>query len=125
MYMNIPKFDIQKGIWDYKSLYQQYVDEGNKVDRTEFSKFRRESSKVVSYLVKEFELRKNADQMKRASISKTGDLNLNKIFSYQFSEDIFKKMTVVPGGKSHGLVMYLDWSGSMAGHIANTLKLLI
>jgi hypothetical protein len=60
--------------------------------------------------------------MKRASISKTGDLNLNKIFSYQFSEDIFKKMTVVPGGKSHGLVMYLDWSGSMAQHIANTLK---
>ena len=122
MYMNIPKFDIQKGIWDYKSLYQQYVEEGNKVDKTEFSKFRRESSKVVSYLVKEFELRKNADQMKRASISKTGDLNLNKIFSYQFSEDIFKKMTVVPGGKSHGLVMYLDWSGSMAQHIANTLK---
>jgi hypothetical protein len=120
--MNIPKFDIQKGIWDYKSLYQQYVEEGNKVDRTEFSKFRRESSKVVSYLVKEFELRKNADQMKRASISKTGDLNLNKIFSYQFSEDIFKKITVVPGGKSHGLVMYLDWSGSMAQHIANTLK---
>ena len=122
MYMNIPKFDIQKGIWDYKSLYQQYVEEGSTVDRTEFSKFRRESSKVVSYLVKEFELRKNADQMKRASISKTGDLNLNKIFSYQFSEDIFKKMTVVPGGKSHGLVMYLDWSGSMAQHIANTLK---
>lgn len=122
MYMNIPKFDIQKGIWDYKSLYQQYVEEGNKVDRTEFSKFRRESSKVVSYLVKEFELRKNADQMKRASIAKTGDLNLNKIFSYQFSEDIFKKMTVIPGGKSHGLVMYLDWSGSMAQHIGNTIK---
>jgi hypothetical protein len=122
LYMNIPKFDIQKGIWDYKSLYQQYVEEGNKVDRTEFSKFRRESSKVVSYLVKEFELRKNADQMKRASIAKTGDLNLNKIFSYQFSEDIFKKMTVIPGGKSHGLVMYLDWSGSMAQHIGNTLK---
>lgn len=125
IYMNVPKFDIKKGIWDYKDLYQEYVNGQYSVDREEFIKFRRESNKVVSYLVKEFELRKNADQMKRASISKTGDLNLNKIFSYQFSEDIFKKMTVVPGGKSHGLVLYLDWSGSMAGHLANTVKQLL
>ena len=125
IYMNVPKFDVKKGIWDYKDLYKEYVNGNYTIDREEFIKFRRESNKVVSYLVKEFELRKNADQMKRASISKTGELNLNKIFSYQFSEDIFKKMTVVPGGKSHGLVLYLDWSGSMAGHLANTVKQLL
>jgi len=121
-YANIPKFDIKKGIWDYKNLYQRYVEEGHEVAQSQFIQFKRESSKVVSYLVKEFELRKNADQLKRASIAKTGDLNLNKIFSYRFSEDIFKKITVVPGGKSHGLIMYLDWSGSMAGHLGNTMK---
>jgi hypothetical protein len=125
VYMNIPKFDIKKGIWDYKSLYQKYIDENYTVDKKHFIKFRQESSKVVSYLVKEFELRKNAEQLKRANISKTGELNLNKIFSYQFSEDIFKKVTVVPGGKSHGLIMYLDWSGSMSQHIGNTIKQLL
>jgi hypothetical protein len=94
-------------------------------DKEEFLKFREDSKKVVSYLVKEFELRKNADQMKRASISKTGELNMSKIFSYQFSEDVFKKITVVPGGKSHGLVMFIDWSGSMADNIGNTVKQLL
>ena len=76
-------------------------------------------------MVKEFELRKNADQMKRASIAKTGELNMNKVFSYKFNDDIFKKMTIVPNGKSHGLVMFLDWSGSMSGHLENTIKQLI
>lgn len=122
IYGNIPKYDIEKVIWDYKDIYQRYVNENYNVARDEFTKFRRESSKVVSYLVKEFELRKNADQLKRATISKTGELNMSKIFSYQFSEDIFKKISVVPGGKSHGLVMYLDWSGSMAAHLGNTIK---
>jgi len=50
---------------------------------------------------------------------------MNKIYSYQFAEDIFKKITVLPGGKSHGLVMFLDWSGSMNGHLENTVKQLI
>ena len=76
-------------------------------------------------MAKEFELRKNADQLKRASVAKTGDLNMAKIYSYGFAEDIFKKITVVPNGKSHGLVMFLDWSGSMHNHLANTTKQLI
>jgi hypothetical protein len=50
---------------------------------------------------------------------------MSKIYSYGFSEDIFKKISVVPGGKSHGLVMFLDWSGSMVDHIGNTMKQLI
>jgi hypothetical protein len=80
---------------------------------------------VVSYLVKEFEMRKNADQMKRASIAKTGDLNMSKIYSYRFNDDIFKRLTIVPGGKSHGLVMFLDWSGSMGDHLHSTIKQLL
>ena len=76
-------------------------------------------------MAKEFELRKNADQQKRASIAKTGELNLNKVYAYKFTEDIFKKMTVLPDGKSHGLVMFLDWSGSMSDHMENTMKQLI
>jgi hypothetical protein len=95
------------------------------VKTDDFIKIRNNSSKTVSYLVKEFELRKNADQLKRTTTAKTGDLNMNKIFSYKFNEDIFKKVSVNPGGKSHGLVMFLDWSGSMGPHIDNTIKQLI
>lgn len=121
-YADVPEIDPKKVILDYKQLYELYQKEGYKVDLMEFAKFRKESNKVVSYLVKEFEMRKNADQLKRASTSKTGELNLDRIYSYQFNEDLFKKITVVPNGKSHGLVMFLDWSGSMVGHIGNTMK---
>ena len=106
-------------------MWKKYKEEDHNVCTESYIKIRNESNKVVSYLVKEFEMRKNADQLKRASVAKTGDLNMKKIFSYQFNEDIFKKITVVPGGKSHGLVMFLDWSGSMVEHIGNTVKQLI
>lgn len=126
LYMNVPKVDITKCIYDYKKLYARYkLEERAAYDYTGFHEYRKESNKVVSYLVKEFELRKNADQMKRASISKTGELNMDKIFSYRFNEDIFKKATIVPGGKSHGLVMFIDWSGSMSNHLGHTIKQLL
>jgi hypothetical protein len=126
-YANIPEFDVEKTIFDYKEFYSNYKKgspDGLQYfsSKKDFDKIRTESAKVVSYLVKEFELRKNADQMKKASMAKTGDLNMSKIFSYQFNDDIFKKISVVPNGKSHGLVMILDWSGSMGNHIANTMK---
>jgi len=130
LYGNIPKFDTKKGIMSYKTLYAKYKESMvnwniDLTDTSEFIKLRNETNKVVSYLVKEFELRKNAEQLKRASTAKTGDLDMKKIFSYQFTDDIFKKITVIPGGKSHGLVMFLDWSGSMCDHLENTVKQLI
>lgn len=127
-YANVPKYDLDKHIIDHKLLYKQYrldTDGEHSIDRVGFQKIRKDTNKIVSFLAKEFELRKNADQLKRASVAKTGDLNMSKIFSYQFNEDIFKKITVIPGGKSHGLVMFLDWSGSMSTHLANTVKQLI
>jgi len=130
IYGNLPKFDMSKGILSHKALYKKIKDElmyidDNEYNNKQYNKLRRDTSKVVSYLVKEFELRKNADQLKRASTAKTGDLDMKKIFSYQFNDDIFRKISVVPNGKSHGLVMFLDWSGSMTDHLENTVKQLI
>jgi len=134
-YVNIPKVDVKEVVLDYKDLYKRHKDcvAANKVeggsyfdiDFSIYQKMKKDTNKVVSYLVKEFEMRKNADQLKRATVAKTGELNMGKIYSYGFSEDIFKKVTVVPGGKSHGLVMFLDWSGSMCTHLENTVKQLL
>jgi hypothetical protein len=124
IYANIPYFN-PKDVVDHKYIWKRYKEENFSSSTETFLKIRNESNKVVSYLVKEFEMRKNADQLKRTTTAKTGELNMNKIYSYGFSEDIFKKISVVPGGKSHGLVMFLDWSGSMIDHIGNTMKQLI
>ena len=58
-------------------------------------------------------MKKSADEYRRAATSKTGVLDTNKLHTYKYNDDIFKKVTVIPEGKNHGLVMYLDWSGSM------------
>ena len=84
--------------------------------------FKREAQKEVSYLVKEFECKKAASAYARAATSKTGVLNTEKLFSYKFNEDVFKKITVLPDGKNHGLVFILDWSGSMQYVLQDTLK---
>jgi hypothetical protein len=133
-YGNIPDVNLDEVIVTHKQLWNNHkkfyaeayaYDNERGIDEAGFRKLRQDSSKVVSYLAKEFEMRKNADQMKRASIAKTGELNMSKIYSYMFSEDVFKKATIVPAGKSHGLVMFIDWSGSMDEHLGGTVKQLI
>jgi len=130
IYANIPKLDLENTVVDFKKVYELYDSFAKKYswmsqsfyDYEGFKKLRDEIKTGVSYLVKEFEMRKSADQLKKASPAKTGDLNMSKIYSHQFNEDIFKKITVMPGAKSHGLVIFLDWSGSMGTHLENTVK---
>ncbi|CAB4133293.1 hypothetical protein UFOVP250_109 [uncultured Caudovirales phage] len=132
-YGNIPDVSLSEVIVGHKELWNrhksyehnEFRDENVGIDLDGFQKIRKDANKVVSYLAREFEMKKNADQMKKATIAKSGDLNMEKIFSYKFNEDVFKKITVVPGGKSHGLVMFLDWSGSMSKHLLATIKQLI
>jgi hypothetical protein len=93
----------------------EYVD-------SEYYKFRKQSQKEVNYLVKEFECRKSADAYARAGQSKTGVLDTSRLHTYKYNEDLFKKVTVIPDGKNHGLIFLLDWSGSMSNEILATVK---
>ena len=90
--------------------------------RTEFTKFKRDTVKVVNYMAKEFEMKKNAEQQSRASISKTGVIDVNKLHSYKYNDDLFRRVTSIPGGKNHGLVMFVDWSGSMSDSIGAVIR---
>lgn len=84
--------------------------------------FRTANTKIVNYLAKEFEMRKAAEASARAATSRTGVLNTNTLHSYKWNEDVFKKITVIPDGKSHGLVMFVDWSGSMQSSMQGTIE---
>ena len=98
-----------------------YID----IFRRDYVKFKNDSKKTVNYLVKEFEMKKNAEQHARASTSKSGVIDVNKLHSYRFNDDIFKRITTVPDGKNHGLVIFVDWSSSMHDNIYNTIKQLL
>jgi hypothetical protein len=92
---------------------------------SEYASHRKEAQKEVNYLVKEFECRKSADAYARATTAKTGVLDCSKLHTYKYNEDLFKKVTVVPDGKNHGLIFLLDWSGSMADQLHATFKQLL
>ena len=89
---------------------------------SEFRKFKTAAQKEVNYLVKEFECRKAADQYARASTARTGVLDTARLHTYKYNEDLFKKVSVIPDGKNHGLVFVLDWSGSMCDVMLDTCK---
>ena len=134
-YGNIPKVDIKKVLVSMDEVHKE-IDEtigdsnsghiANVEDyigsaRESFSKFRTEQKSIISYMAKEFEMRKSADEHSRTREGKTGVLNPNKLHAYKFSEDLFLRSNIVADGKNHGFVMFVDWSGSMAHNMANTI----
>ena len=80
------------------------------------------NKKAVNHMVKEFEMRKSAAEYARASISKTGVIDTVKMNNYKMTDDIFKKVTILPEGKNHGFIMYLDMSGSMGPYMYETVE---
>ena len=87
----------------------------------DFREFCNNTAKDVNYLVKEFECKKSASAYARSTTSRTGVLDLGKLHTYKFNDDIFQKVTRTPDGKNHGLLFLLDWSGSMAQDIFETV----
>jgi hypothetical protein len=90
-----------------------------------YDKFKAETTSAVNYLVKEFEMRKSATLYKRAQVSKSGSLDMKKVYAYKLQDDLFKRVTILPQGKNHGMLFLLDWSGSMDGVLEDTLKQVI
>ena len=88
----------------------------------EFAQFKKDAQKEVNYLVKEFECKKSAAAYARATTSRTGILDTTVLHTYKFNEDLFKKVSVIPDGKNHGLIFLLDWSGSMQNVMMDTIK---
>ena len=134
IYARIPKVDLKSIIVDTDTLLkewtQKYLTEKSKDsqnglywDKTleELETLKNDSKSTVAYMVKEFEMKKAADQYARAATSKTGSLDMSKLHTYKYNEDLFKKVTTLPGATNHGMVMVLDWSGSMHENLKGTL----
>ena len=47
---------------------------------------------------------------------------MSRIHQYLLKDDIFKRATVIPDGKNHGVIMLVDWSGSMYDVIRETYE---
>ena len=130
-YLTFPKLNIDSFIIDYKKVHKEvgeyYVKQEGATEygRTLLKKFKSANEKMISYMVKEFEMKKAADIHRRAYNSKKGTLDMNKIHAYKYSENLFQQITSFPEGKNHGMVMFIDWSGSMSGCMKDTIEQLV
>jgi hypothetical protein len=139
VYLELPKIKLDEYVTPWKKIQEdliffyygrafanenqhQYYYRSLDYTIRKYEEYKKSAQKSVNYLVKQFEMKKSADAYARASVSKTGVLDTNKLHTYRYNEDIFKKVTIIPDGKSHGLIMLLDWSGSMQNVLMDTLR---
>jgi len=137
-YINLPNHvNLKRIIVNYSDLYEEYKKlysgdtQGRYDHRTgdemmieatkRFNDFRSKNKKVVEYLAKEFEMKKAAKEHSRAATANSGILDSERLYTYKYNEHIFKKLTITPNGKNHGLVMFVDWSGSMGRNMKGTI----
>ena len=136
-YVEIGKNNLDEIIVPFNSLHkyieqswisqQEQKEDMNLFEHADkaFREYKASAQQEVNYLVKEFECKKSADAYARAATSKTGVLDTSKLHTYKYNDDLFKKVTVLPDGKNHGMIFILDWSGSMGNIIEPTVKQLI
>ena len=118
-------------IIDYKTILNEtetpneFMDNLTSKANEEYNKFKSNTLKTVNYLIKEFEMKKAATQYKRNQVSKSGSLDMKKVWGYQLNDDLFKRITIAQEGKNHGMIFLVDWSGSMCEVIGDVVQQVI
>ena len=122
----IPKTTAFEPFVHWKELINRIAyEEAPNSNMRYLKEFEAKNKNALMYLVKEFEMRKKAAELRRVSVAQTGQLDTNKLHTYKFNDDIFRRVANVSQGKNHGLFLVLDWSGSMGDHLKGTVEQLI
>ena len=103
--------EVRKARREKLSIYNNVMTDPAEEDR--WVSFKKDSKKNVALLVREFERKKSAYEYSRAQTSATGSIDPNKIHTYKYDDQIFKSVTRLATSKDHGMVFFVDWSGSM------------
>ena len=127
-YFRIPTLNLDNIIIDCKRVHADIT--ARRADAPETARyngakllkqFNDNSREYINALVREFERKMAADEARRTFVSKTGTLDMSRVHTYLYNDDLFLKNTTVAQGKNHGMVMFIDWSGSMSSTLENTM----
>lgn len=86
------------------------------------AEFKKKTNKKVGVLAREFERRKAAYQYSRAQESRRGTLDVNKLHKYKYDDQIFQSVMHLADAKSHGMIFFIDYSGSMSAVLKDVLE---
>ena len=124
LYLTFPK--VNSAVVEY-DIIAKLIDKSNSTDfpmsqrLTEWKEYKNKCMRSVNYMAKEFEMKKRADSYTRTRTARTGMINTNALHSYKYNDDIFARIQIEPGAKNHGMIMIVDWSGSMHDKMYDTL----
>jgi cobalamin biosynthesis protein CobT len=127
-YVTIPtSLKTEEFIVDYKEMAEmaRKVHEHAEDLAPNWKEFQKTNRPIVSTMVKQFEMKQAADTSRRTSSGKTGRIDMSRLHEYKLTDDIFLRAASVREGKNHGLIMYIDWSGSMSNHMEATIHQLL
>lgn len=103
-------FETEASRWNYSAMTQKAI-----------ANFNTRNKKYIALLVKEFEMRKNATEYARAQVSRSGQLDTNRLHQFRTKNDLFRRVTTIGKGKSHAMQLVFDMSGSMSGIFRDTV----
>lgn len=127
LYLELPKPNLENIITPVKRVQELLTTHFNyeftQHEANEYVKeFKAKNERYIGLLAKEFEMRKAAKSYAKKKVSETGDIDIGKIYKYRLDDNIFRKMTTMPNGKSHGMMLLLDRSGSMNNNMDGSLE---
>ena len=134
-YSTLPtKMNLDNCIMDYKgikSIWDKYIAHGNHHQESldecasQCDDYINSTKSTVNHMVNQFQQKQSAHADKKTQLNKTGVLNTTTMINYRWSEDIFLKNESIADAKNHGMIMFLDWSGSMHGILKDTVDQLL
>jgi len=79
-----------------------------------------ENKRNVDMMCKRFDVKRSARNFAKQTSAKSGRISTRLLNKYKFSEDIFDRVVIRNDEKNHGIVILIDWSGSIGTMIAET-----
>lgn len=68
-----------------------------------------------------FKMKLSANNLKETKRRKTGKINTKSLYNYKTSENIFKTISIQPNQQNHGIILLIDFSGSMRTKIESVI----
>jgi hypothetical protein len=123
-YIDLPAVNLDNVVAPQKVVNAKLSAVLNNVERSRYLllQFQEKNQAYINTMVKEFEMKKAAKKFIKAKVAESGDINMSKLGLYRTEDNIFKKITTLQQGKSHGLVLLLDKSGSMRGNMKGAIE---
>ena len=98
----------------YKAIVEDFKQLNISPERLQtYQNFKIANTKLVNLMVQEFNMRKAAAEYKQTRVSKSGAIDAAKLCQYRVADDIFQRYQISATATNHGIMILLDWSGSI------------